>query len=410
MRIPFSIIGVLALALLVSVYFDFYWLVIIRGVNVDAVVTEKYTKADKHDQRYYTTSALQEGNTSNVTDTQALHSDFQNLTRSKEEVNNQINSSTATAATTEAELKSSKVRTEQKHNSSIAEEKEDVKGFSEARGNQPEVATVQPTLKYHHNPILPKRLISVFGLESSGTRLLTKAIAVASGAATIGNAGGVGGFDGRLDRYKKLRGIEVQHLSLPFGSTCQEVYRGSNVIEQARQYTLSVLTPRECGVSDENSWDHSLLWAPTNRKRASTYADRILSKYCHDAGLNDFTRAPKRFFVNVTSHIRWYLDRGVQATAVLVLRDKTIQHMSKVKNHCNSQPSAYAEDSYGMQIMTEAFEKLSYDVENPSLVLVSYEMLMNIGDPYLFSIFEKLGIQSSYTPDLKDGNKVYLSP
>mmetsp|Transcript_14619 Transcript_14619/g.22574 ORF Transcript_14619/g.22574 Transcript_14619/m.22574 type:complete len:217 (-) Transcript_14619:106-756(-) len=209
---------------------------------------------------------------------------------------------------------------------------------------------------------------------------------------------------------KKLRGIEVQHLSLPFGSTCREVYRGSNVIEQMRQYTLSVLTPRECGISDENSWDHSLLWAPINRKRASTYGDRILPQYCNDAGLNDFTRAPKRFFVNVTSHIRWYLDRGVQATAVLVLRDKTIQNISKVKNHCNSQPSADAEDSYGMQIMTEAFEKLSYDVEDPSLVLVSYEMLMNIGDPYLFSIYEKLGIQSSYTPDLKDGNKVYLSP
>mmetsp|Transcript_14619 Transcript_14619/g.22573 ORF Transcript_14619/g.22573 Transcript_14619/m.22573 type:complete len:229 (-) Transcript_14619:716-1402(-) len=224
MRIPFCIIGVIALAILVSVYFDFYWLVIIRGVTVDDVITEKFTIADKNErQRYNATSALQEENTSNVEDTLALHSDFQNMTKSNEEVLsekdkmdhvdvgivNQINSSTATAATNEVELKSSKVRAEQNRNSSIAaekEEKEDVKDFSDARGNQPEVATVEPTLKYHHhhhNPILPKRLISVFGLESSGTRLLTNAIAVASGAAMIGNAGGVGGFDGRLDRYKK---------------------------------------------------------------------------------------------------------------------------------------------------------------------------------------------------------------
>ena len=339
-------------SLLASAYYDFYWLILGVDVNDNVVLKEMLPKVDDNEQHASYTKPIPEVNNNaeiskslrNVFSKKPNGIDIQNTTRNDVEnvsekgnladtTKEKTSSITAVTLGKSAEHTSSSVKIDCTQNTHFTEEKEDkfnTKGYSDALRRQP--SNVTPTTTNHLNPISPKGLISVFGLESSGTRLLTKAISVASGAAMIG---GLGGFHGRLDRYKKTRGIEVQHLSLPFGGICEEVYRGPSVIKQSRQFTLSVLTPRECGVSDENSWDHTLLWDPSNKKN-STYIARSLPQYCHNAGLGDFMRASKRFFVNVTSHMCWYLDRGVQATAVLVLRDKTIQIMSKVMNHCPS--------------------------------------------------------------------------
>eukprot|EP00816_Leptocylindrus_hargravesii_P012282 CAMPEP_0196807376 /NCGR_PEP_ID=MMETSP1362-20130617/7356_1 /TAXON_ID=163516 /ORGANISM="Leptocylindrus danicus, Strain CCMP1856" /LENGTH=335 /DNA_ID=CAMNT_0042181277 /DNA_START=233 /DNA_END=1240 /DNA_ORIENTATION=+ len=256
------------------------------------------------------------------------------------------------------------------------------------------------------NPILPKRLISIFGLESSGTRYLTETIAKATGASE--NRVGLN-FDGRKDGFKGSRGVEVQHWSLPYGSTCGDrFYTHARVMNEdflLNYATVSTIPPRECGVTDTNGAVHGLLWDEVTWHNSS----RVLPQYCRDAGLEVFTTTPARFFVNITSHIQWHLDRGVQATALIIARDKNIERMSKIGGHCNNEIVAELEDMHGTRIMLEALDKLETEGDMPSVVLVSYELLNLLGEPYMLSIYKKLGIESTFVAPLKDGNTRYIN-
>ena len=254
------------------------------------------------------------------------------------------------------------------------------------------------------SPILPKRLILVVGLESSGTKYLTKSIAIAAGAV---NPDDPGDYHGRKDELKHSSGIEVQHISLPFSSKCTTAeYSGRPVTKNflMHSFTMQFIPPRECGFCGTKKGEHNRLWIPSNFDNEA----RVLPQGCRDAGLNDFVRSPDRFFLNISSHIQWYLDHGVEATAVILDRDQTIQKTSKSMKHCSDAGMAEMENSVGERIILEAIDKLDQQSEKPNLIMASYEMIVHLGNPYVLSIYKKLGIQSDIVEPIRDGNERYV--
>ena len=248
------------------------------------------------------------------------------------------------------------------------------------------------------NPLLPKRIILITGLESSGTKIITEAIAVATGAYNGHISSSGNSFHGRM----LGNDIEVQHQSLPWGSTCTDE-------QDAKQlHTMPVLVPRQCGCSSRMN---SFIW---DTPICDAYN---IHPSCIGLGLSQRLPYPNRFFVNITSHIRWYEDRGVESTAVIVLRDKDIEETSKYRDHCTNNALVHMENKHGLKLITEALKQLSMDKRNSrsrsaSLVLVSYESMMSLGKEYLTTyVYDRLGITNidAYVPALNNGNQKYTA-
>ena len=100
---------------------------------------------------------------------------------------------------------------------------------------------------YLHHKILPDRLFTVFGLEASGTSLLAR---ILSGALNVPgrdnflpeNENCIREF-GRGTNNTKLY-YEVQHISLPWGSTCDEY---GNIV------SIDIIPPECCFKNPSNS-------------------------------------------------------------------------------------------------------------------------------------------------------------
>ena len=246
---------------------------------------------------------------------------------------------------------------------------------------------VQP----HNFRVLPKRLISIFGLESSGTSLLTDAIAKACGTKKYKRFGGLiyGDYDTR---------IQVQHISLPWGFIHKD-NKNQTVVD------IDFLPPYSC-----MAYPH--LHEPSRQEREDSRAPH---KFCsEEIGLPGDKRIklPQRFNVNITSHVRWYQKHGSQVTAVIMVRgDYT--HVHGKLNHNDNLNQAWKEDLHGKRLIVDAIQQLSSLPKNgnpPELIIASYETLMSLQKPYLFDLYKQLGIQSTYAPGLKDGNKKYIIP
>lgn len=271
---------------------------------------------------------------------------------------------------------------------------------------------------------LPTRLITVFGLESSGTRVLTQAISesgnvvsisrqkdkvTSSSSSTPGNVDpnikkkanckNNGCFAGRLKASAYNGDIEIQHLSLPWGmGDCHSSDYNSN--------TVPYLVPKECGCTLDPG-QQTLLW------------ERCLSHSLHSdcknvLGLREYLYYPNRFFVNITSHVRFYQERNVVTTAVVITRDERISVLSKTGDHCKDTQSSEAENRHGMKIIKEAVQKLNHNFNGdtpPEIVLVSYEIMMSLGTPYFNIIFDKLGLphDEHHEINLRDANQKYIS-
>lgn len=249
--------------------------------------------------------------------------------------------------------------------------------------------------------VLPRRLITVFGLENSGTKFLATTLGVASGSLTD-----------PPPKLMKLRAsssdIEIQHLSLPWGPPGCEPKKS--------MVDMFAVVPEKCMIIQ-------------SVKEKKTRNTTMLPAYCTlEAGIQDYLMYPNRFFVNITSHILWYHEKGVDATAVILMRDSTIQSASKEKSRClNRKQRSEEENQHGLELIREAIDKLSptssiipsllsspllltrsLPTETPKVLVVSYECLMSIQKEYLFSIYAALHIDSSYVPNFKDGNMPYI--
>ena len=126
---------------------------------------------------------------------------------------------------------------------------------------------------------------------------------------------------------------------------------------------------------------------------------------------------PARFFVNLISHIEYYLSRGVDITVVVVMRDSSISMNDKLRVDCPKLDIAKKEEETKLAIIKEVYTKygkhgtktLKND-EKERVIIVSYEGLMELKDVYLFDIYHQLGIVSNHTPAYyEDSNAKYVA-
>lgn len=130
---------------------------------------------------------------------------------------------------------------------------------------------------------------------------------------------------------------------------------------------------------------------------------------------------PRRFFVNITSHILWYRQHGVQATAVVMMRDVEIGRIARSFEHCPHPAYAQEEAAVGLHILRDAVETLSplddaFGINNaamPHVLVVSYETLMHLQAPYLNGILKRLTLPTvaeEHIESLRNGNMRYIQP
>lgn len=241
--------------------------------------------------------------------------------------------------------------------------------------------------------LLPKRLLTVFGLESSGTTLIAETLAKAVGADVIEL------FQGLMYRTNKHgERIAIQHISQPWGFFHDEGLDNQTVV------AIEVLPPYECAV-----WPH---YFPHDIQETCNKA-KPHPKCLQETGLRKRVILPQRFMVNITSHIQWYLERNVEATAVIVVRDDYAHLHGKLRIHNDEMNHAMVEDERAKEFIVEAMQKLESLPKNghaPQIILLSYETLMSLREPYLFDLYKRLGINSTLSPVLENGNKKYIVP
>ena len=288
-----------------------------------------------------------------------------------------------------------------------------------------------PTKKV--SKLLPDRLIAVFGLESSGTTFTTMALAKALGFKDATHEDFERGKFRMIDPNSE-RSVEIQHFSLPWGS-----YGASYPMNVRNQMppTIPFVPPQECMIQS-NQFGRNIpqtIWDSTagNVIDFNKYECEKQLRINENGGK---VKTPLRWFLDVTSHIQWYSERGVDATAVVVVRDTSIHFHGVYKNHVlNNRTAAEEQHQVGLSIINKALRTLtsshnsnpppgttkndgpSYFYPNgggtqssPQLLLVSYETLMSLKEPYLKSIYEQLHISSGYIPSFHDGNSKYVIP
>lgn len=300
-----------------------------------------------------------------------------------------------------------------------------------------------PVATHTRKSILPKRLITVFGAESSGSTFLATTLGIASGAFPANGTY----VTTPSDRYnnpgrvivervvaKSARspdgGVEIQHLSLPWGFWGAKK-RNCDLAD--RTITVNALVPEACFRFEHRStWDHVLeVKAPTGcREEAHISGTNNANGWtcgtnsCGQGANDGYALYPRRFFLNITSHLEWYLDRGVDVTAVLSVRDKSISRAGKETMHCNNETISMLEEGKARSIMTSALSNygssgsrlgrlkesgLVRDNSNEArVIVVSYEALMSLQESYLLDTYKTLRINSTYVPDFKDGNAKYV--
>ena len=318
-----------------------------------------------------------------------------------------------------------------------------------------------PLISYPNKKVsklLPNRLISVFGLESSGTTFTTMALARALGFKDATHDDFERGEFRMIDPHTE-RTVEIQHFSLPWGSyggggggsgggrsSSLSTTTSQNVKNQMPP-TIPVIPPQECMIQTnqfgrnipQTIWDNTAgsVGIDFNKHECETLLRA--SKNGGGGGGISKIKTPLRWFLDITSHIQWYSERGVDATAVIVVRDTSIHFRGVYKNHVlHNATAAEEQHQVGLNIINKALTTLisnynpikldngennyyypnggagagagGQQFNSPQLILVSYETLMSLKEPYLKSIYDQLHISSGYVPTFHDGNSKYVIP
>lgn len=271
--------------------------------------------------------------------------------------------------------------------------------------------------------ILPKTIYSVIGLEDSGTSftasILQKALrlkAIRQGSFPCGNT-----------RCNENDEVQVQHFSLPWGSVCQ-----------GKTETVDVVLPSAC-------------------TRTHVRQDTILqcSQITQDIwGFESNTsrpiKYPARYNLDIVKHKEWYEQQGVEQYFILVIRDQSISATARSKGHCTIPKFLKQEEDAGTEILVQAINKYFLEKDEQvtkhtlptwaaekfqinaakvaaakkkpnghrqlsllpfknNVVLVSYESLMKLGPVYVQMLYDTLGIETDYMPQIMDGNQKYVT-
>jgi hypothetical protein len=215
-------------------------------------------------------------------------------------------------------------------------------------------------------PGLPDRVITVFGLESSGTTFVHQTLGKAMGLERISS-----------EEYgNRDRSVLLQHTSLPTGWLVPSFARRFEPLP-----ILPVGVPVACQMQSGKT-------QKPNPPECNVFETKL-------------RQIPSRYFINVTSHIQWFRERGVDAQAVVVVRDPGIHFQNTIQKYCPNETAAYEQYATARELSSQAITSI-----HP--VLVSYEMLLTLKSSYLFQIYQELSISSRYVPTFKNGNVKYL--
>jgi hypothetical protein len=232
--------------------------------------------------------------------------------------------------------------------------------------------------------MLPQRLFLIYGLESSGTTFTARTIATALGIPKQRKGDFVESDDGS---------VHVQHISLPWGG----IKRGEWGFRT--QYSeplpmIPVFYPKPCQMD------------PPTHARDKPPSLQPPPDVCREFMEEQVMTRPHRFFVNMTTHITWYRERGVLVYPIIVVRDPLL-HFKGVTDrrlgHTPNDQAAYAQYEMGRAIIVETINKGL----NP--IIISYETMLTLQKPYLRQLYHTLGIESDFIPTFKNGNTKYLS-
>jgi hypothetical protein len=236
-----------------------------------------------------------------------------------------------------------------------------------------------PVLQPPKRTILPDILITVVGLESSGTTFVYD---------TLSKALGVALKEDGIEKTNQKGTIRVQHLSLPSG------WFSKDSIDFPRRFepleTIPVYVPKRCS-TPEGRVGRSSSYRPPQRSPPE----------CKPFGPN-LVPHPPRYFVNITSHIEWHRAQGVDARAVVVVRDPALHFHGIIKAHNQNETAVYEQYKTGRALLKHA-------VKHVHPVMVSYETLMTLQADYLMDIYKQLNISSRFIPSFQNGNVKYVS-
>jgi hypothetical protein len=216
---------------------------------------------------------------------------------------------------------------------------------------------------------LPKRLITIVGLENLGTVFMHMTLATALGLDKLNSK----------ESWNSDGSLVLQHTSLPAG------FRPDAQLEPMPILPVNVLFPCRLPKPPSGAW-----------------SDEKCNKI-FGTGETDLRTVPRRHFINISSHINWYRSKSVDTTAIIAVRDAGIRIHGAFK-YCHSDPVCYQQHLAGIGLIREAVVPEA-DVNH---VLVSYETLMSVQKPYLFEIYKALEVNSTIMPQFKNGNMKYL--
>jgi hypothetical protein len=271
--------------------------------------------------------------------------------------------------------------------------------------------------------ILPKRLLTVIGLESSGTHFVTQLIQDAVDPKSVHREGSNSCQSGTAKATRhpcnEDNEVQVQHLSLPWGSTCSKSPEAPVVdIVLPPQCTRKQHSPAEkadCNALAQSAWGLEL------QGRPKTY--------------------PKRYLLDIVASKTWYQAQGVEKIFVIVVRDQTISDVARSQRHCTDPVRRTQEEEVGTAIILDAINtfvlptpqepvnKTTYKrwvaeeyrskskgdrqlralPSGNGVVVASYESLVKLGDAYVRMLFDTLGIESNADADVRDSNRKYVN-
>jgi hypothetical protein len=217
------------------------------------------------------------------------------------------------------------------------------------------------------------------------------------------------------------REVQVQHFSLPWGSTC---------ILQPNPPIVNVILPPQCSREQTD---------PIEIKECNAMSSEI-----YGIQLNGKPMIyPKRYQLDITSHKLWYDEQGVEQIFIIVMRDKTISYAAR-RDHCANATLRKQEDDVGKELIIHAINTFILDSDddddkvtkttfthndggdddkhvrrrrlpssmmsnNNNVVVVSYETLIQLDATYIKMILSSLGIKSNFLPKIKDSNRKYVN-
>mmetsp|Transcript_4179 Transcript_4179/g.8919 ORF Transcript_4179/g.8919 Transcript_4179/m.8919 type:complete len:300 (-) Transcript_4179:316-1215(-) len=203
---------------------------------------------------------------------------------------------------------------------------------------------------WYHAP--PNRVVTVFGLDASGTSFLYHTLSTATKATTE--------IDGMTSRNRDT-GVDIQQFPLPWG------FPSSSFDDIA---TVDVAPPPGC------------------------------AKYYNQTspGEKQEPNCPSRFYVDITSHVEWYRNQGIDMTAVIVVEDESESDYLEGRSYHQTGEGG---DMYGEHLLIDAINALDNSVSPngySELVMVRLDLFKSRRTEYLMELYDHLGVASTYVP------------